>query len=90
MELLPYGRPAGCFFDIGSTLVDEREGFRLRIEKPLRARAWLIRDFVRRMEEHYRQGRNGDKLAFAELGIPSPLDRRGDPLSRGQGLPHGG
>ena len=60
------------FFDIGSTLVDEREGFRLRIEKALEGTGVAYQDFVRRMEEHYRQGRNGDKLAFAELGIPRP------------------
>lgn len=60
------------FFDIGSTLVDEREGFRLRIEKALEGTGVAYQDFTRRMEEHYRQGRNGDKLAFAELGIPRP------------------
>ena len=60
------------FFDIGSTLVDEREGFRLRIEKALAGTGIPWEAFLRRMETHYRQSENGDKLAFAELGIPRP------------------
>ena len=70
--------------------MDEREGFRLRIEKALEGSGVAYQDFVRRMEEHYRQGRNGDKLAFAELGIPRPPGRGGESPIRRPGTACGG
>lgn len=62
-------RPEWLFFDVGSTLVDESECYRVRIMETTAGTGITPEEFYRRMIEQYRLGCKGDKVAAARFGL---------------------
>lgn len=60
------------FFDLGSTLIDERECYRQRILKMINGTGVTYDEFFSVMMEYFRQGKKGDKLAAKQYGFELP------------------
>ena len=60
------------FFDLGSTLVDERQACRRRIEAAIEDTGISYEQFCQTMLRFYRQNKKGDQEAFAFYGLPKP------------------
>lgn len=57
------------FFDMGSTLVDESEAYRRRIEDAIAGTGVSFQEFWDVMIAHYRQNRKGDLEAVRQFGL---------------------
>lgn len=60
------------FFDLGSTLIDEQQAYRCRIEKAIEGSSISYSQFYETMLNFYRQNKKGDQEAFAFYGLTKP------------------